>query len=467
MGILLVTTTTALLSPTHAARHAEPPSNPTPGLLQAVPELVWRSPEDVQQDWALVKAIDDPSKQLALLHASNLPHTACTGLVNFRFVAATRDLPIRWRDDRRGRTWLHPATAKTLTRALGKLHQELPGTRLTLGDMSQIGCGQLAYGELVSEVVDRPRRREASALLQKSLLTLGRVSASTFERSRKGVVWQEQTLVGRDTLPGGDLRLRVVTRRYTQSLTGSDRSARRRLKRSTRGITQIARIDLRRITHHEAGRTTRFWRTHLLSRKQGRQWVVFSSQKIDADRPLEDQIDHIQEFRISRWLAKKPLSFKGEERWKREAPQGGRRWHAWKMMHEAGHESHIAGRDLDVSYVTQGNSRHFNARPNLLRRGRNITWLRLLQEASEELDTHLGAVLLGPRVFKKLHARAQRKKLDATLFERFVHVVEGHDGHHHLRMSAPASHRITFLPWRWRVQEPFSSLFDVGLYRKQ
>ena len=431
------------------------------GLLQAVPAIEWHTPEAIGQAWSAVKGIDDPALQHRALRAANLEASACFGLVDFREIALARDLPIRWRDKHRGRTWVDPATASTLLHALEGAKRELPGSLLAIGDMSQPGCGQLEYGTLVQEVRDQGQARLASELLNRSRLLGGIPGIRQVELGSRGYLMTERTLVGHTLSPEGELLLRVAVRRYRRQGVGPNGRARHRLRGWDQRLRGSQLVELRRVrTTDEAGHTRGLWRSHWISRVSEKQLILFSTSPLETQTPLSGQLGRIVEMRFSRYVPKKPLSFRSEQRWVKKQGSRAARWEAWRMIHEAGHQTHTSGRDVDISYVTHGNTRHFTGSWKALDGRRTWQWFRLLEKATVQAGSRIERVLVGPRARRVVARRLSKVERRSRLFSDVLRSVEGHEGHHHLRIAPAEPANLVFAPWLWRMDEPLASLFE-------
>jgi len=429
------------------------------GILQTVPVIVWRSNEEINQEWASLKSISDPQEQLASIRRSHILASVCDGLVDFRALTKDRDLPLRWRDQHRGRTWLEPTTASTLLYALDLFKGAQPGYMLTLGDMTQTGCGQLEYGTLIEHVQDSDLEQSASQLINKARLYGGEVSVRTIHAQGGARTLIEKNLIGRSFSAEGDLLIRVATRRYKRQGVGPTSRARKRVQGWDRAIESRVQLETTRVTTTlENGRSQRLWRQHWVSPSTEKQIIIFSRRRLDPTLPIADQLSTVVEMRFSRWNLKKPLSFKSEQRWVSRKGQHSTRWEAWSMAHEAGHQTHTSGRDVDISYVTKANQRHFNGSWKTLDAKRTWEWFQLLAQAARDADGRVEKILVGPRTYRLLRRRLSKKVRHSAFFRKTLKVVEGHDAHHHLRIAPTEGLGLAIAPWIWRIDEPFFDL---------
>ena len=445
--------------------------NEVNGLLQAIPPILWRPAEAIQTEWASLKNIGDPRVQLAAIQRSNVRASVCDELVDFRALSAGKNLPIRWRDNHRGRSWVDPMTASTLLHALESFREKLPGYILTLGDMAQPGCGQLEYGTLVRHVTDDHSVRAATELLNSARMIRGKPSTQEFTRSGSKRTLLEKTLIGHSFDDQGHLTLRVASRKYTRQRVGPNGIARNQLKRWLQGHGSIKDAETRRVvTTSEQGRSTRLWRHHWIAEDGGSQAIIFSTRRLNIDSLVDprgetfsETFKPIREMRFSRWDAKKPLSYKSERRWIHRPGTRTSRWETWALVHEAGHQTHISGRDVDISYVTTSNSKHFNASWKAIDSRRTWKWFQILAQAAQDVGGRVERILIGPRIHRILRRRLPNKIKKSAMFRTLLRRVDGHDAHHHLRIS-PSDHQpLATIPWLWRLDEPLQNLFDAGL----
>jgi hypothetical protein len=153
----------------------------------------------------------------------------------------------------------------------------------------------------------------------------------------------------------------------------------------------------------------------------------------------------VRELRLAKWNPRKPGSWAGEQRWRPDPTQqvGFARQ---VMLGEAGHITHLSGRDADVSFITIANSAHLPRKVRLIDAAATWRWFEVLDQAATDAGTPLEKILVSKRVRKWL-ARAvprSKRKCDAARIERakylWQHVVTvspGHDAHHHIRIQTP------------------------------
>jgi len=446
------------------AGHSFEPEQSVSGILQTVQPIVWHSAEMINEQWATLKSISDPKKQLSAIRQSTILTSACDSLIDFRKLTEERKLPIRWRDQHRGRTWMDPTTATTLLYALESFNDNHPGYTLTLGDMAQAGCGQLEYGTLISHVEDTETEEAATELLNQARLHGGTPVVQTIIGSSRPRKMVEKTLLGHSFNDQGLMTLRVATRTYRRQGVGPNGRARHRVRMWDKQLDTINAIETKRvITTLESGRSKRLWYQHWVSQELEKQVIVLSSRRLNVQQPLSEQLAHIDEMRFSRWDIKKPLSFKAERRWVRRKGARSSRWESWALVHEAGHQTHTSGRDVDISYVTKSNYRHFNGSWKAIDSQRTWKWFEILVQAAQEVGGHVEKILVGPRIHRILKRRLPKKVRNTHLFRKVLKRVDGHDAHHHLRLGPSQDLGITMIPWIWRFDEPLWNILGQGL----
>jgi len=429
------------------------------GLLQVVPAIEWTTPEAVEDAWLRVKAISDPVLQVKALEAERLYQKACRGLVDLRSLQSRRALDKRpfmlaFRDDHRGRSWLQPHVMSVVEEAIErfgrKFRRRKPKPIIMAGDAAQPGCGQLEYGAIVKMVSDTSAGRSATELLNRAHLVDGVPTVVTRDQAPGARAFTETRIVGHAFGTDGRLTLRTVVRRFTR---GSAPHA----KRTARVMeTADALVKAKVVTHKQVqswsdakNALMSRWVTHFVGRYK--QMVAVTRAPLDPTKPLSDQLGSVVELRFSKRVLRKPLSFKDEVRWTsadvdpERTPTG---WERWALVHEAGHQTHIAGRDLDVGYVTEKNEFTFTTSPEKVDVPMTWYWFESLDRAARRSGTALQRIIVGPRMHRLFKKELALKKLDSRLFKQVVKVAPGHDGHHHIRvapvttMDAPIAERL-------------------------
>jgi len=98
--------------------------------------------------------------------------------------------------------------------------------------------------------------------------------------------------------------------------------------------------------------------------------------------------------------------------------------------------SHHGGLDVDLSYVTRDNTRHFAVDPDAMDVDATWRWFELLDATGRELGTPIEMILVDPKIKRHLAAHLPAKVRKSALWNKIVRLADGHDGHHHLRLAA-------------------------------
>lgn len=441
------------------------------GLLQVVPAIEWTTPEAIEDAWSRVKAISDPVLQAKAVDAERLYRKACRGLVDMRAlqVRSEGSLKLAFRDDHRGRSWLQPHVAHVIEGALerfGKRYRRRKNKpMIMLGDATQPGCGQLEYGAAVLMVLDTPERRAATALLNRAVLRYGVPTVTETLVDAEGKpsgVRSETLIVGHAFDQNQRLTLRTVRRRYSLG-TAPEEGRTERVMGTAQKLLESPVASTRRVgnTSSVTGAIRTRWVTHYVGRYK--QMVAVTRKPLDPAKPLLEQLELVTELRLSKRVHRKPLSFKGEVRWVRAklnaktAPTG---WKRLVLVHEAGHQTHIAGRDADIGFVTEDNEHCFTVAPDKVDIPKTWSWFESLDWAARRSGTSLERIIVGPKMHRLFKKSLALKKLDSRLFKQVLKVVGGHDGHHHIRVApvatvdAPIAQRL-LRPWSLIYAELF------------
>lgn len=443
--VLLVVGLVALVRPAQAAEQA------ATGTVQ-VPALRWKTASEVEAAWRRVRAMVDASAQFAAVDAVGLQQMACRDTVDLRALEASHGTGFGWRDGFRGRSWLRPTLARVLLRAHAALRQERPDVHLALGDLGQPGCGQISQGTLVRLVEDAaPGDGEATRLLRAARLELGRpmvvetrTSADFLHEGgrfhRRDIpVRVEHALLGQGRTDDGRLVLRVATRRYAPApLPERPRAQKRLIAKMLRAAKQAIRsgdrvLRAQAVTSWSAG-------GHALAA----QGSVTVEHRIDRRRKrnvlvLGKNLATASEIRLSRWHPRKPGSLSGEERWQPTRGDDGKTvWTRWRLLSEAGHLSHDAARDADVSYASLDDDWHFRKGIQKIDAAATWRWLELLEATALQAGTPVERVLVDKRVRRYLARHLPREARKTTTWQLLT-VSKGHDAHHHIRLGSASA----------------------------
>ncbi|MCB9728605.1 MAG: penicillin-insensitive murein endopeptidase [Deltaproteobacteria bacterium] len=428
-----------------AAAAAVPPvEQGISGILQVVPRLREKSANEVAEAWLAVKKMGDLRAQDRALDAQGLEQWTCTDLVDLRSYEGAGLPPFGWRDRSRGRTYATPALAAVLIRAYEALLREQPDARISLGDLAQPGCGPLEYGNIVSWVEGRDARRLlARARLRGGVaVVLEDHTAADYPGEVERFPEPASPVLEEHRITGwtGDvehLRLRVETRRYWSPTEpdADDREASVRI--ASRLISRGLEVSARKVrSYTPEGGTLELWRQHFIETSSKRQVVTLSTRKLR--RGVDPAA--IVEMRFSAWRPGKPRSYADEILWTRALPTAGAdeaRWQRSLMVREAGHVTHLAGEDADISWVTVGNLRHFAVDFDAIDVEQTWAWLGHLEAAAQEVGVPIDRILVDPRVKRLMSRKLSRAQKRTRLWNETIRLASGHDGHHHLRLAPP------------------------------
>ncbi len=459
----------ATREPPPASPAAEPPAPPPPpppppprehgisGLLEAVPRLIWRRADVVEDQWYQVKGITDLVEQAAAVRELKLHQTACKGLVDVRRVDPAR-APFGYRDHVRGRSWARPVVARILAHGLELLQEQLPDRIITIGDVSQPGCGQLEHGAIVRLLSDGDPARvvrpgappyleaagAATTLLNQARLVHGVPTVVELIQGRdmrgegyrtsfpEEPVMVRHQILAQGTTSDGKLLLKTVSRRYRALLEPGDEEVEAFVKGTQRLMRAGAVVHERRTTTWDpaTGENVRVWVQRWASSRMRQQLEIVATRKLHRKLDLSALV----QVRRARWHGRKPGSFRSETMWMTHSDDGRRRWHRWKKLYEAGHITHLAGRDADLSYVTTNNASHFRVDMEAIDVEATWTWFTAMAQAAKAAGVAIDRIIVDRKV-KRLFKQRLSKKLRRTPLWRRIRVVSGHDGHHHVRFT--------------------------------
>jgi hypothetical protein len=412
-----------------------------------VPRLRLQTAEEAEVAWQHVKSLKDPVAQAKDVAKGKLDRTVCRDLTDFRALPAALTAGFSYRDWVRGRSWMRPAVANVLVRAMARLREAYPGATLTVGDASQPGCGPVTHGTLVHHLAGPAALAVLShATLEAGLPVAVEAKTATDFPAELDRFWTPENLVRVEHRVLGQLgvwgeagwAIRVATRRYLRP--GSQTP-----EEWTKEYGRVARLVQRgRMVSAERARSWdpelglhEVWAQRFVDATSGRQALVLSSKKL-ARRLLPEALLSV---RLGGWQPEKPESFRREDLWRPHLEADGTPvWERWQLMHEAGHQTHIAGRDVDLSFVTAQNQNHFAVDLAAMDVAATWRWFEALVEAGEALGTPVDRILVDRKVKRHLEQNLGKAALRSPVWRRLV-VVSGHDAHHHLRIAIDSPER--------------------------
>ena len=476
--LALAALTTAMAMATATASHAAPPPGPprTPptvkvpkvvdpheGVRAAIPILRLVKAHDALVAWERVKAGGSVKAQLDAITKQALPSSMCTDLVDFRDLVSRGSLGggLGFRDNIRGRSWGRAALALMVREAWKRFRLEHPTSDLAIGDVSQPGCGQINHGVLVQTLTGVAARAlvAATTLVEGVPLVVDMKRASDYpwEADRFAAPTQRvrvETRVlarSKDDTPADAYTVRLGRTRYaeTEAPSADETLA------FEREVEQIARSGLwvyqQKFPHPPAPGSTApvasaatpavAWRTHWVSPGTKRQLIAWTLERPSRRFRASDA----SVIRLASWQDKKPGSLPNEVRWERAAPGTRDRpgtWHRWAALYEAGHVTHLAGIDADLSYIMRANQGQFAVDLDNIDALATFRWFELADEAARALGTPIEAILVDAKIKAYLREHLPMKGKDGKQRSRIwglIRVAGGHDGHHHLRMAEPSA----------------------------
>jgi hypothetical protein len=432
----MMTPLARLLTTLALAAPAPPPAVP--------PQLVVSKPAVVQKLWERIKDIGPLKAQLAAVRDKAVRAHICDGLVDLRALAASGGplAGLAFRDGYRDRGWARPTLARAILLARARLRRELPGRDVTVGDVTQPGCGQLDHGVVIRHLqgpqaeawlaAARPWRGVLASVRLARAADFPRESARFEDPNlRLRIVSEARGVLRR---AGEPTLVRIAETRFRE---GGDDSGAAELEASFARIVRKKHL-IGHVIAADASGPVGLW--HFIDPERGQQLEVMTRAPATRGRgqpPLPKLADAL-EVRQARWQDRKPGSFPGEVHWIRQSAG----WQAWSQVPEAGHISHLGGLDADLSYVTRDNQRHFAVDLAAMDVPATWRWFELLAEVARELGAPLESILVDQVVLDHLRANLPMKgrgSMQRHPLWRLISVSPGHDGHHHVRIAEPAA----------------------------
>jgi len=287
-----------------------------------------------------VKALG-AAQQAPAVAKKRLLEQVCTDLVDLRAMSDRGKLTgFGFRDNVRQRTWARPSLALLLSTAMerfqaeaGLTHKARVGgvdTIISIGDVSQAGCGQLSHGVLVFHA----NGARAEAFKAKARIIEGRPTLIEYLKAAD-FPWEA------DRFGPPDERVMVVTELLGEVESGELRHARTRYRelaaptlaeseelarevsslmarhagapeKTSSAVTRVVGPPSAGSADEGAAATEVRWVTHAIDTKTGRQARV-----VTRDKPGR-RLDwgSVVEVRLASWQDKKPGSFPNEIRWR-------------------------------------------------------------------------------------------------------------------------------------------------------
>lgn len=404
----------------------------------------------LERAWSRIAHQGDVAAQQWSLRNSVLVRAACPDLVDLR--STPLGASFAWRDQYRGRSHVRPALARVFGEAMQKFRAEFPDAVVSLGDLAQPGCGQIAYGTLVRMVRDQTGQDgEATRLLGQArpLLgvptvvewKLGRDFPLENDRFRTGQerVLVENRLVGAGRDNAGVRVVRVATRRYAESVEQKPRRWQRSVKKMLKDVKslwqrgRVVRQERVATTLDDGSAATR-WLVHRVDPGRKRQLVVVATSRPGNAMALGD----VEELRVAKWQQHKPDSYRSEVRWRPLWTEGRAAWRRWKVLIEADHVSHMTGRDADLAFVMRDNRKLHKVALRDLDGPATWRWFQLLVQTGAELGTPVERILVSKSIRRTLLRQLGKDIRKTELWTDVLVDAKGHDDHFHLRLTDPS-----------------------------
>ena len=107
---------------------------------------------------------------------------------------------------------------------------------------------------------------------------------------------------------------------------------------------------------------------------------------------------------------------------------------AWRQLYEAGHISHLNGRDADLSYIMKNPDLLFSRSVSHIDVKKTRRWFELLFEASKNAGVEIDALLVDRRVKRRLMRHRSEEQRKHPVWSLLT-VSKGHDSHVHVRLK--------------------------------
>ena len=391
-----------------------------------------RSPDRIAEQWVQVKDATESTERMALMKRARLNRAFCSGLLPITDWMRTESLPLRLRDTWRDRTHARPELLAVVALASQRLIRRYPDVVLTVGDISQPGCGQLRYGEVIrlvpnTPLVDMPFHFGAHTRWE-AIDPLFFVDEDPRFSDKLGPIWMETRRTGKTR----DGRLREEVRRFDPGVVLSPISIERLMGRTRKRLRDRANVQLDWIRHEDSAGKRRRLRRAVWTDWRKRRWIeVIWRPRRGPGNATVRSILRIREAQIHR---RKPTSRQYEQRYEFwDDGEAGIHIRRHNLLYEAHHASHMAGLDADISYVTENNVGAFE--PSVQRVDAVKSWqlLRELKRAADDLKVPIQAMFIDKSI-KDILLTVPGVNRRHRLW-RIARLSRGHDSHVHLRLG--------------------------------
>jgi len=407
-----------------------------------LPSLQERSADWIATRWMEVKSADSQVEQHRLHRRHRLNRLRCRGLLPITDYMRRDSPPLRLRDTLRERTAARPEMVAVVSLAIQRLHKKAPKAVITVGDISQPGCGQIRYGVVVRFL----KGKHADNLKRIAVEHYG--APTVFEpvdpmffideyprfSGKLGPIWWERRLTGVTTT--GELR--VEERRFDVGDWLAPISIRRLILRTRKRLRDRDNVVRSRVRHVDATGERRWVHRATWTHWETRRWIEVIWQPGASRHQVT--VQSVLRVREARILKRKPTSRQYEERylfW--DDGEAGVNVRRHNVLYEAHHSSHMAGLDADLSYVTEGNMGPFEPTLGIINAAASWAWLGELRRAARDLRVPIRAMFVDKTVRNRLLRVPGVSRRDSMW--RTVKVSPGHDSHVHLRLEATSRFR--------------------------
>jgi len=416
-----------------AAPAAVPPAPPSPA--PSLPAITWRAPGVIDAAWREVRKLAGDGARLVAIEKRALLRTACADLIDMQDPRwpTIVESGLAWKDTVRGRGWAQPTLARVIATAHAAWREVHPTLALSVGDVSQAGCGQIDPGVLTRLVGGA----EADALRARAVARAGRWAAREVVLAGTQAdaalrfpdlmapLMIERELVAEGAPSEGEAPLMLVRmRRYLarQAPSEGDTAA---LAKDMKAFVTQGEVALERRGPGPDGATWHW--LHVIDAERERHAVIVTTAKRGTKK------DELRDVRVGPWLPGRPGIFQGEQRWIRE----GDAWTAWQLVEEGAHATHMGGRDADLSYAHADPRHRFVEALDHVDLAATWAWFVALEDAGRRLGTPIEAIIVGPRIHRMLLAAIPGARASTLVTDRVLKVVRWHDDHQHIRIAEP------------------------------
>jgi hypothetical protein len=402
-----------------------------------LPSLQERSADWIATRWMEVKDADSHAEQHTLHRRHRLNRLRCRGLLPITDYMRRDHPPLRLRDTLRDRTAARPEMIAVVSLATQRFHKRAPKAVITVGDISQPGCGQIRYGVVIRFLRGKnAEKRKKDAVEQYGAPTVFEPMDPMFfidEHPRfsgqLGPIWWEQRFTG--VTAAGDLR--VEERRFDKGDWMVPISITRLIYRTRRRLRDRDNVVRSRVRHVDDTGTRRWVHQATWSNWESKRWIeVTWKPGVSRHQVTVQSLLRVREARI---LKRKPTSRQYEERYLfLDDGEAGVHVRRHNVLYEAHHSSHMAGLDADLSYVTERNFGPFEPTLSVINAAASWAWLRELHRAARDLRVPIRAMFVDQSIKNRLLRVPGVSRRDPLW--RTIRVSRGHDSHVHLRLGA-------------------------------